>query len=104
MFTFWKKSKSGLPGPKELPTPVGRDIVTKLGGSPEKIWDDFRAVSRPREGYEDTFEVRVFNKAQAASQKITVEDYNSLNEHPELILYEGWYNTLGGAEIKKREQ
>ena len=102
MLTFWKRNKSGLPRPKELPTPVGRDIVTKLGRNPDRIWDDLRAVSRPREGYKDTFEVRVFNKAQAASQKITVEDYNSLTEHPELILYEGWYNTLGGAEIKKR--
>ena len=103
MFTFWKKSKSGLPGPKELPNPVGRDIVTKLGGDPNKVWD-LKSVSRPREGYRDTFDVRVFNKAQAASQKITVGDYDSLTEHPELILYEGWYNILEGAEIRKREQ
>jgi hypothetical protein len=98
---FWKKS-TGLPGPKDLPVPVGRDIVRELGGNPDKIWDDLKAVICPKEGYKDAFEVRVFDKARAASQKITVADYNSLTEHPELILYEGWYDELGHAEIKKR--
>ncbi len=103
MFKFWGKSKSGLPGPEELPNPVGRDIVAKLGGDPDKIWY-LKAVLRPKEGYKDTLEVRVFDGNQVAAQKITVEDYNSLNEHPELILYDGWYQTIvpGKAEIKRR--
>jgi hypothetical protein len=101
MFSFWKKSKSGLLGPKELPNPVGRNIVRYLGGDPDKTWD-LKAVMRPKEGYQDIFEVRVFDGAQAASKKITVKDYNSLTENPELILYDGWYSTKGEAEIKKR--
>ncbi len=52
---FWKKSKSGLPGPKSLPNPVGQEIVTELGGNPDRIWD-FKAVMRPKEGEKDTFE------------------------------------------------
>jgi hypothetical protein len=101
MFTFWKKNESGLPGPKEIPNPVYRDIVSKLKGDPDKT-SDLKAVMRPKEGYKDTFEVRVFDGAQAASKKITVKDYNSLTEHPELILYDGWYNKAAEAEIKKR--
>ena len=59
---------------------------------------------RPKEGGDkDTFEVRVFDGTQAASQKITVKDYDSLNGHPELILYDGWYNNRFQAEVKKRE-
>ncbi len=99
---FWKKDKSALPGPKDLPNPVGRDIVTKLGGDPEKVWNTFKAVIRPKEGAKDAFEVRVFDGVQAASKKITVKDYNSLTEHPELILYEGWYDKSAQAEIKKK--
>jgi hypothetical protein len=34
---FWKKGKSELPAPKSLPNPVGREIVTKRGGDPDKI-------------------------------------------------------------------
>ncbi len=45
---------------------------------------------------------RVFDGNQAASKKITVKDYHSLTENPELILYDGWYNTRQQAEIKKR--
>ena len=97
---FWKKDKNALPGPKGVPNPVGRDIVTKLGGDPNKTWS-LKAVMRPKEGEKDAFEVRVFDEAQTASQKIAVKDYNSLTEHPELILYEGWYNKAAQAEIKK---
>jgi len=99
---FWKKSKSGLPGPKDPPNPVGREIVTVLGGNPDKIWY-FKAVMRPKEGEKNTFEVRVFDPAQAGSQKITVQDYNSLTEHPELILYEGWFNEKS-AEAKMEKK
>jgi hypothetical protein len=100
---FWKKDENALPGPKGVPKAVGRDIVTKLGGDPDRTWKDYKAVMRPKEGYKDTFEVKVFDGVQAASQKITVKDYNSLAEHPELILYEGWFNKKWEAEIKKRE-
>ena len=103
---FWKKDTSGLPrlpGPKGLPDVVGREIVTKLGGDPNKIWN-FKAVIRPKEGEKDTFEVRVFNEAQAGSQKVAIKDYNSLTEHPELILYEGWFNKkMWQANIEKRQ-
>ena len=57
----------------------------------------------PKEEEKDTFEVRVFNEAQAASQKVIVKDYNSLSEHPELILYEGWFNKMGQAKVEKRQ-
>jgi hypothetical protein len=101
MFSFWKKSKSGLLGPNELPNSVGRDIVRYLGGDPDKTWD-LKAVMRPKEGHQDIFEVRVFNAAQAASKKIIIKDYDSLNENQELILYDGLYSTEGEAKIKKR--
>jgi len=100
---FWKKDKNALPGPKGLPNPVGRDIVTILGGDPDRVWNQFKAVIRPREEKQDTFDVRVFDEGQASSQRITVKDYNSLTDHPELILYEGWYTKAGQAEIKKRK-
>ena len=99
---FWKRDKNALPGPKSVPSPVGRDIVTKLGGNPEQVWNSFKAVIRPKEDGKDTFEVRVFDGAQASARDVSVKDYNSLDEHPELILYEGWYNKSAQAEIRKR--
>ncbi len=100
MFSFFEKNKNGLPGPKKIPPPVGRDIVTKLGGEPNWTWD-LKTVSRPKEGVKDTFEIRVFDPSQAASTGVKVENFDSLNEHPELILYEGWHNERA-SEMKKR--
>jgi hypothetical protein len=37
MFTFWEKNKSGLSRPQDIPGTVGRDIITKLQGDPDKI-------------------------------------------------------------------
>ncbi len=99
---FWKKDPNALPGPRGVPEPVGRDIVTKFEGNPDKVWNHFKAVIRPREGQKNTFDVRVYDEVQAAAAKITVKDYNSLTEHPELILYEGWYNKHWQAEIEKK--
>jgi len=45
---------------------------------------------------------RVFSAAQAVSKKVVAKDYNSFPEHPELILYEGWFNKMGAAKMEKR--
>jgi hypothetical protein len=43
--------------------------------------------------------VRIFNPAIAKEKGVTIEDYESLNEQPELILYEGYYMRGRGGEI-----
>jgi hypothetical protein len=49
--------------------------------------------------------VRIFNPDIAKEKGVTIEDYESLNEHPEWILYEGYH--VGGRRgeiiIQKRE-
>ncbi len=41
--------------------------------------------------------VRVFAPTSSEARGVTVQDFNSLNEHPELILYEGYYYGRGGT-------
>ncbi len=41
--------------------------------------------------------VRVFAPTSREVRGVTVQDFNSLNEHPELILYEGYYYGRGGT-------
>jgi hypothetical protein len=98
---FWKKDKNALPGPKGVPDPVGREIVQNLGGNPDKVWN-LKAVIRPKEGEKDTFEVRVFNGEQASSKHVSIKNYDSLDEYPDLILYEGWFNKKAEAKIEKK--
>jgi hypothetical protein len=49
--------------------------------------------------------VRIFNPEVAKGKGITVENYESFNAHPELILYDGYYVRGKGGEVilKKRE-
>ena len=100
---FWeKKGETGapagtkvakLPGPKELPYPVGRVLVTELHNDPDRVWQ-LKAVVRPRpEGGKDAFDVRVFSAGDAAAKNVSVRDYNSFEgENADLILFEGWFD------------
>lgn len=50
--------------------------------------------------------IRIFDPDVAKEKDITIEDYESLNEHPELILYEGYKVRGRGGEftIEKRNE
>jgi hypothetical protein len=39
--------------------------------------------------------IRIFSPAVASEKGVTIEDYDSLDAHPELILYEGHYSETG---------
>ena len=42
--------------------------------------------------------VRIFSPASCKEKGLTVQDFESLNEHPELVLYEGYYSGRGGPD------
>jgi hypothetical protein len=106
---FWEKEsiKSGevkLPGPKSIPEVVGRYLVVRLGKDPDWVWN-LKSVSRPRPEGKTVFDVRVFNEAETAAKGIAVKNYASLDEHPEFIRFEGWYDhKTMKAEIQTKEK
>ena len=90
---FKKKNPDGsekLPGPKGIPDAVGSTLVVKFNEDPAWTWA-LKAVMKPKEG-KDLFDVRVFSDSMAGSAKVAVRDYHSLNDHPNLILYDGIYD------------
>lgn len=51
----------------------------------------------------DSYVVRFFNFDKSRDMGLNIRDYDSLNEHPELIEYEGYYvSGKGGAVIIKK--
>jgi len=98
---FWKKKAAAeepskakaekLPGPKDLPQAVGSHLVVELKQNPDWVWR-LKSVVRPRSDSKDRFDFRVFDEAQVAGRKVKVKDYNSLDEHPDLILYQGRFD------------
>ncbi len=80
-----------LPGPREMPEPVGRYLVVQLNKDPDWAWA-LKAVVRPRAESKSAFEIRVFDEGKAAARKIPIRNYTTLDSHPELILFQGWYD------------
>jgi len=95
---FWKKKaepskpkNKKLPGPKDMPDIVGGHLVTDYNQNPDRVWR-LKAVVRQRQESKDAFDVRIFDDVETATKKIKVQDYTTLDEHPELILFEGWFD------------
>jgi hypothetical protein len=95
MEMFWKRkeTKAGeveLPGPKGIPQPVGSHMVAQENKNPDWVWK-LKGVVRPTDK-KTAFYCRVFDEAQVARAGVKVKDWSSLDEHPDLILWEGYFD------------
>jgi hypothetical protein len=98
---IWKKKSAGeeqtnakrkkLSRPKDIPQSVGQYLVVDLKKDPDWVWD-LKAVARQREEGKYLYHLRVFDEYQARLRKVEVKDYTSLDGHPDLILFEGWFD------------
>ena len=92
---FWKRkeTKEGevkLPGPKDIPELAGRHMIVEEKKDPDWVWK-LKGVVRPA-GKKKAFYCRVFDAAQAAQAGVKVRDWSSLDEHSDLILWEGYFD------------
>lgn len=90
---FWSKKKENG-RPVSVPAPMARLIGDEWGKIPRTgdHWAEYLAVMRPRSNGGDEFDVRIFDKWSAAEKKVQVQEYSSLDPHPDLILLQGWFN------------
>jgi hypothetical protein len=61
------------------------------------------AVVRMSATGEAGFNIRVFDESEALAKKVEVKDYTSLDERPDLIIYEGWFDE-GSKQVKLEEK
>lgn len=108
---FWQKKSTGeertkaklerLSRPKEIPEVVGRYLIVHLKKDPDWAWG-LKAVVRQRPE-EKSYDVRVFDRGQTALRNVDIKDYTSLDGHPDLILYEGWFEkATGKVQIEEK--
>jgi hypothetical protein len=98
---FWQKDSGGevpgesqgakLPKPKAIPDEVGRHLVVVGGYEPDWVWS-LQSVARPRQNSKKEFDIRIFNPEHTARAGVSVKDYTTLEAHPQLIVFAGWYN------------
>ena len=96
---FWKKEQETNHAakspkqdrPRELPELVGRKLVVGMKIEPDDAWA-LKYVGRSLDDQPGSNAFRLFSPDKARAAGITVKDWTSLNDHPELILYQGIYN------------
>jgi hypothetical protein len=100
---FWKSEgqTKKLPGPKEIPEPVGSYLVTKENMNPDLVWK-LKAVILSRADEKHVFDVRVYDSNKTGSNAVKVINYHSLDDHPALVIFDGWYNKETKA-VRKRD-
>jgi len=62
-----------------------------------------KAVVRKSPTGETAFNIRVFDESEGLAKTVQVEDYTSLDESPDLIIYEGWFDE-GSKQVKLEEK
>ena len=107
---FWKKKAATsepkvekLKGPKDIPDIVGGHLVVDFNQNPDVVWK-LKAVKRRRQESKNAFDVRVFDDVEAATKNIKIVNYDTLDEHPELILFDGWFdNELRQVQLEDKK-
>jgi hypothetical protein len=82
--------------PKEIPDPVGRYMVVNMNQDPDWVWN-LKYVSRPVENRNKVFYIRVFSVIETTRRGATVMNYESLDDHPELVLCSGVLDKYTGV-------
>ncbi len=66
-------------------------MVVSMKIDPDVVWA-LKYVSRPVEGHKKAQEFRIFSSDKAFGAGVTVKDWSSLDNRPDLILYSGCYD------------
>lgn len=103
---FWEKENADgtqkLSGPKEMIQHIGGHLVTALNKDPNWVWK-LKICFRPNAGGNGFQDFRIFDPGQASMVKVTVKNFSTLDDHCDLILYEGTFNKKT-KELKIKEK
>jgi hypothetical protein len=106
---FWDKKpvdgetkKEKLLGPQAIPDPVQKCLVAewKMDSDLVKL---LKAVVLRNSNGGKAFHIRIFDGSDALAKKVQVKDYTSLDEHPDLIIYEGQFDE-GSKQVELEEK
>jgi hypothetical protein len=95
---FWDKKqaneelkKEKLSGPQAIPGLVQKYMIEewKMDHDLLKL---LKAVVVKGSAEGKTFNIRIFDGSDASAKKVQVKNYTSLDEHPDLIIYEGQFD------------
>ncbi len=95
------KEEGKLSGPKLISELVQNYLVAERKMDPDLAKFLMAVEQKSKTGA--TFNIRVFDDSEAIAKKVKVKDYTSLDEYPDLIIYEGWFD-VGAKQVKLEEK
>jgi hypothetical protein len=98
------RKEERLGRPQSVPEPVQKHMVAELKMDPG-VASALKAALRKSTSQEGPIGIRVFDESESLAKKVNIENYISLDEHPDLIAYEGWFDPKSkrvGLVEKKR--
>jgi hypothetical protein len=93
---FWRKRQERKKAIKKIEGQLWGYMVSQHGVAVD-ILQNLRRVER--DGVirgKQVIMIRIFHAATANGKDVAIDGYESLDSHPELILYEGYYLEIGG--------
>jgi hypothetical protein len=103
---FWNKKSAKedekLRGPGMIPGLVQKHLIAERKMDPNLV-QLLKALVRKSATVETAFNIRVFDESEALAKNVEVKDYTSLDEHPNLIIYEGQFDE-GAKQVKLEEK
>jgi hypothetical protein len=91
-----------LPGPRPIPGLVSKHLIAEYRVEPD-FAQILKAVVRRSPKAEKALDCRIYDESEAAASEVQIKDYTSLDGHPELILYEGWFDE-GSKHVELEEK
>ncbi len=103
---FGSKDKAEkLTGPREIPGPVGKFLTSERKLDPDAVQFLKAVIRKKQNGEEKEFDIRIYDEADTLANKVEVKNYTTLDDKPNLILYDGWYNEkTKKAELAERNK
>jgi hypothetical protein len=93
-----------LSGPRQIPGVVEKYLISEYKMDTD-IVRILKSVIRRRPQAERAFDCRIFDEAEAEANEVKINDYNTLNQYPDLILYEGWFDEDSKrVELKEKKK
>ncbi len=85
------KKVEKLSGPREIPGVVLNYLSKELKLDIE-LMRLLKSTVRRKGNEVRAFDIKIFDEGDAAAYKIQVKDFTTLDAHPELVLWEGWFD------------
>ena len=90
--------------PQAIPGLVQKHLVDEWKLSPDLV-TLLKAVVRKSASRETAFDIRIFDESEALAKKVQVAGYTTLDEHTDLILYEGLFSeTTKQVELQEKKK